>query len=41
MGGVSPVGPEAQKIVVLGDFAVLAGRSGQAFVTSSGYQDVS
>jgi hypothetical protein len=29
------------KTVILGDFAVLADRSGQAFVTSSGYQDVS
>jgi hypothetical protein len=41
MGGVSPVVLEAKKIVVPGDFAVLADRSGQAFVTSSGYQDVS
>jgi hypothetical protein len=41
MGGVSPVGPEGNITVILGDFAVLEGQSGQALVSSSGYQDVS
>ncbi|MGB8536001.1 MAG: hypothetical protein WCD57_06285 [Acidobacteriaceae bacterium] len=41
MGDVSPVGPEGKKTIVLSDLAVLADRSGQAFASSSGYQDVS
>jgi hypothetical protein len=40
MGGVSP-GAGRQKKMILGDFAVLADQSGQAWVSSSGYQDVS
>jgi hypothetical protein len=41
MGGVSLLWAGRQKTVILGDFAVLADHSGQAWVSNSGYQDVS